>query len=1134
MRRTVWLLIAAIMAVCIHPCVAYETEENPVLYQTDFEDFRKNYFPGLDFSKPLLADTVVVDKEHQKSLKMSGNNLIYYPDKTLTEGSYRVSFDFYDTLAGKTNYLRTVNDRANSLSSLGNLCETFVANPKGMGYYKGQKGWVMSDHLMQYTQNRWYHIDIWFDFDQKAVYYYVDQERLGVEKMSNLTKIDGLIFQMEGNVYLDNLLIQKITNPEKIEDAPAEFAYMAENNLMSIKIASEATGNVFFDQKTPTLMVNMTNTSSEKTKWDAQLQITDTYNRIVWEKEITGIEIEVGETVSEAIATDITKFGIYNVKLILRDGLHTIVRYSEFSLVRTPEKGVKNEKIAIGTHIAQRKTADDFLIDTMVKFVDKAGFSSVRDECYWSDYEAPKGVFTMQPRYTKYVERLNRNNIETYQLLGYGNTNYMNNGDWHPTLPWQIDAFSEYCYRLVSEQKGKVRIYEVYNEWTNIKHTPEEYAVLLPAAYKAIKRANPDAEVVGMCPAGTQPNWIEKVLIALNGEKCFDSISIHPYCFPGSPERALAYNVGQVRDLMNRYGYGDMKLYGSEYGFPVTAAYNTEIEQAVYGVLYYCVNDADHLMDRIYWYDLQNDGWDAEEMENNFGMIRSWTDNGNGVPFAAKPAYLATAQYNAMVAGGKIEGRIANDKVSLYHYKQSSGRDVLITTAKNAKNQTLSLELGTDKVSLYDMYGNEREIYGINGRYTFMINNTISYIAGDFKEIKECSPVVSLPESVIACIDGSTDSFSIFCGEGKELTAQGTQNVVIERVEDFSNERAAFVYKTVAKPKENEKAAIEIKDGYRTLFYAELPLVSSSSVTVEGITVKPYSLKDITHWMAEITLKNNSSFSEKSGEIIFSSPLPIKDKIGRVTFSNLAAKSQKKMYIHFPGGIRSMSSLEAVIKTDSGEEIAIREKLETDTAKRVDIPPVIDGNLDEWDFNGGMFAEDEDTVTAKEYKGLSDLSGKAKVMWDDENMYFAAEITDDVLFFYNGEDPWNIWGYDSIQLGIASSRGTKVMTELGLALTGAGPVVYGYTFEKEGINQGVIKNAQLEVKRAGFKTYYEACIPWKEFLPEEVSLKRGTNIYFSMLLNDNDNDGNGRGFMEYGSGIATDKTAALFIKTLLY
>lgn len=1131
MRKTIWLMITAIMLTLVQQCVVYAAEENPVLIQMDFENFKKSNTPGISFTKT-AKDIVKTDNTHQKSLSLNGNFMIYQPEKMWTDGCYRVSYSFYDALAGKTNYIRIMKDRNGSLTSAGNLNETFVANSKGMGYYRNQKGWVMSENIKPYLQNQWYKIDIWFDFGQKMIYYYIDGERLGAEAMSNLTCVDAIVFQMEGNVYLDDVLIQEITEPKNIDDAPEELLYITENNMVQIDVSSDAVGNAFFDDEPPALNLNLTNTGTEKISWNVFLTVTDWQNRVVWKKEIKDCSPEPGETLTEKIIPDVDKYGIYNVGINLSNGERTIVRKSEFSCIRTPK--AKNDRLALCTHIAQRKDADEELVDKMVRFVDKGGFSAVRDEIPWGFYEAVQGVYKTPERSKMYIDKLLDKDVEMYQLLNYGNTFYMNGGDWHPTLPFQIKGYVDYCYNLVSEQKGKVKYYEIYNEWTNCGHTPEEYARLLKPAYEAVKRANPDAVVVGMCPAGTQPNWIESVLIALDGEKCFDAISVHPYWFPTNPERGLAYAINQVHELMAKYGYEGIDVFGSELGYPVCPEFNTELEQAVYGILYFCINDNEKLLKRMYWYDLQNDGWSVNEKEHNFGMIRCWSENGDGVPFAAKPVYLATTQYNSMVADGEIQGRVENDDVSLFHYKKSDCKDVLITASRDKTAKNLSLNLGTDVVSFYDMFGNKKEIYGVDGKYTFIVDDTISYIEGNFKTIEECEPIVAIMEPSVKCIDNSTDYFSISCPEGSELTAKGTESISIEEAGGFENGNTGFVYKTKTAPLDCEKVKAEIKKDGKTLFYAELPTERTSSVVVENIEVRPYSLKDINHWMAEITLKNNSSYDKKNGEISFSSPWQIKEKINKVNFADLAPKTSDKLYIHFPTGIRSMSTLLGVVKTESGEEIPIKKSLETDTAKKIDTPPVIDGKLNEWDFNGGMFAEDESTVTGADYGGLGDLSGKAKVLWDDENMYFAAEVTDDIMHMYSGNDPWNVWNYDSIQLGIASSNTASVITEIGLAITADGPKVYGYSFEKAGTNPGIIENAELEVKRDGFKTYYEASIPWKEFLPDGVKPERGRNICFSMLLNDRDNDSNGRAFMEYGSGIASAKTASLFIKTLLY
>jgi hypothetical protein len=60
------------------------------------------------------------------------------------------------------------------------------------------------------------------------------------------------------------------------------------------------------------------------------------------------------------------------------------------------------------------------------------------------------------------------------------------------------------------------------------------------------------------------------------------------------------------------------------------------------------------------------------------------------------------------------------------------------------------------------------------------------------------------------------------------------------------------------------------------------------------------------------------------------------------------------------------------------------------------IPPVIDGSLQEWD-DFESFSAFEPTIKKENYKSHTDISGTFYSCWDDDNFYFAIQVTDDVF-----------------------------------------------------------------------------------------------------------------------------------------
>jgi len=78
--------------------------------------------------------------------------------------------------------------------------------------------------------------------------------------------------------------------------------------------------------------------------------------------------------------------------------------------------------------------------------------------------------------------------------------------------------------------------------------------------------------------------------------------------------------------------------------------------------------------------------------------------------------------------------------------------------------------------------------------------------------------------------------------------------------------------------------------------------------------------------------------------------------------------------------------------------------------RRTKQPPTIDGNLKEWKYASAMFASDTST------QPLDDCSAILYMMWDENNLYFAAKVNDEsIVQDASGAD---IWKGDDVQFDI--------------------------------------------------------------------------------------------------------------------
>ncbi|MFA5340080.1 MAG: sugar-binding protein [Candidatus Omnitrophota bacterium] len=79
-------------------------------------------------------------------------------------------------------------------------------------------------------------------------------------------------------------------------------------------------------------------------------------------------------------------------------------------------------------------------------------------------------------------------------------------------------------------------------------------------------------------------------------------------------------------------------------------------------------------------------------------------------------------------------------------------------------------------------------------------------------------------------------------------------------------------------------------------------------------------------------------------------------------------------------------------------------------------PVLIDGNLDEYPgYAIRMDGESFEKLQYFEYGGKDDISADIYLLWDNENLYVAARVTDDLPFDNNKEGP-DIWDGDAIEV----------------------------------------------------------------------------------------------------------------------
>ena len=206
------------------------------------------------------------------------------------------------------------------------------------------------------------------------------------------------------------------------------------------------------------------------------------------------------------------------------------------------------------------------------------------------------------------------------------------------------------------------------------------------------------------------------------------------------------------------------------------------------------------------------------------------------------------------------------------------------------------------------------------------------------------------------------------------------------------------------------------------------------------------------------------------------------------------------------------------VVTDSLGETAVRER---NIAGFVSVPkatgPIkLDGVLDEADWKRAPVEEiDEarqyysfDKANVK-WKGLQDLSGTIRYLWDDKYLYVGVEVTDDKQGAIK-EDSM-LWDMDGLQFLIDPCRNMDENVgkyDYAMAVGKKGPQAWCSLTADAGAPNGDAKDIIVSYQRHEVKTgniTYELAIPWYRVAPFKPGI--GADLGLTMILNEDDGGG---------------------------
>ncbi len=279
-----------------------------------------------------------------------------------------------------------------------------------------------------------------------------------------------------------------------------------------------------------------------------------------------------------------------------------MIRQASSSYVLTATVDTSSTAAGIAESDFYYMSADD--LASAMDSLDSLGVTQIRILVPWRNIEATEGEYDWSNLDTVIAAAAERGIAVTACVTStptwasdYGYT--VGNGEPSDYTDYAsfVSALATRYGASANDGNQLISAYEIWNEpngYLGWSPTPsaQDYTELLKAAYTAIKKADPDATVIGGVVGsgvslGTDTinavDFIEQ-MYAAGAADYFDALSIHPYGLAsefsagtGTVDSAIE-QVKAIRALMDANGDTDKLIWATEYGMPTSGSYTEAMQ----------------------------------------------------------------------------------------------------------------------------------------------------------------------------------------------------------------------------------------------------------------------------------------------------------------------------------------------------------------------------------------------------------------------------------------------------------------------------------------------------------------------------------------------------------------------------
>jgi hypothetical protein len=879
----------------------------------------------------------------------------------------------------------------------------------------------------------------------------------------------------------------------------------------TVTIGQTAIGNVFTQGGTPAFDVT---TSATEIAWSA---------RDYWGNRVAAGDQPVADG-AVRLQVPVQNTGYYELRVTESAGGASASAQAAFAVL--PEAAPPRDDgftFGVQTHFG------DSWNPQLVPLLQRIGVEAVRDSLPWPKIETEPGVYNFAAengRYETYMAALRDSGIKPLIHFGLSNPNYDNDATPHTDAGRQ--AYARFVTEVMRHFGQQINEVLVYNEPNIVKFgdhgdgpadaLPQNYFALLRETHRAVKALRPDVTVAGPEVTIAAQNraiwvpWLEE-FFELGGLDFIDTVSVHPYrdrcsCTP----EGLAGQLAEVRTLMERHGGGDKAIWNTEQGW--TNELNSEAELAGFVPRTNILAMAEGLQGAQWFNFMDHNG-------KLYGLIRRGDSPlGANTP---KPAYVSYGVMTSQLSGLAYHSA---DPAPQGVFSRRFGPDSAPTRAMWAPQGARSVALMTDQpLRVTDAMGTTRTLNPVGGQVSLTLTSDPLYVRG---------PVERIAASDQFGIRGRNTAVS----EDVPATVRLNNTTQQQRTATFTV--SGQNHQVAAPAGEAADLAIGVPSGGevgRRVMHAEVRvggtltgLMSAEVNVLEDVAMRVTPrVTDVAgnRGTLAVTLTNNArGTARQAGRIDWTAAGA---QGGRSLDLTIGPRSTQVITVPLPSAVDFWVARPMEVTVQVAGLAALNEAGEIGFNPVVRQALTIDGDVGELADAPRLSLAEHGAVKRTEiavpYEGPQDLSGPVWMTADAENLYVAAQVTDDSFF----QDQSNVETHlgDSLQVSLAQGMPgeTKDWYEYIVARTPDGTQVRR-SFAPEGESTGLTDDAAAVVRDADTGlTTYEVAIPWADL----DQIDPADQVFsLSMLVNDNDEGGGREGWIEWGSGIGAGKDPAKF------